>query len=398
MAVAAEPRSRRLRRNERQLIRIDLRRLNKIDLRAWHGGPERLAISAKTGEGSTGWSRRCRRGRPTWTEASAASPLMTRARHRDELEAAQAALLRFGDPALSPELKAEELRIAARLSAGSPAGSTSRTCWATSSPSSASANRAGRSPVFHVKQWTPNARSDYLRRMSKGFDVIVIGGGHAGCEAAAAAARMGARTALLTHASRPSARCPATRRSAAWARATGPRDRRARRPDGPRRRRRRHPVPLLNRSKGPAVQGPRAQADRKLYRQAMQAAIRATPDLEVIEAAVEDLIVERRWNGALTVWLTACYRRRPRIRGRRRGADHRHVPARPHPPRRAADPGRPRRRGPGPRPVRPALRLGPAHSGRLKTGTPPRLDGRTIDWARPGGAARRRPAACRSRS
>ena len=50
---------------------------------------------------------------------------------------------------------------------------------------------------------------------------------------------------------------------------------------------------MLNRSKGPAVQGPRAQADRKLYRQAMQAAILATPSLEVIEAAVEDLIVDR---------------------------------------------------------------------------------------------------------
>ncbi len=50
---------------------------------------------------------------------------------------------------------------------------------------------------------------------------------------------------------------------------------------------------VLNRSKGPAVRGPRAQADRKLYRQAMQAAIRATANLEVIEAAVEDLIVEQ---------------------------------------------------------------------------------------------------------
>src|SRR4029453_10562348 len=50
---------------------------------------------------------------------------------------------------------------------------------------------------------------------------------------------------------------------------------------------------VLNRSKGPAVQGPRAQADRKLYPLAMQAAIRSTPNLEVIEAAVEDLIVEQ---------------------------------------------------------------------------------------------------------
>ena len=50
---------------------------------------------------------------------------------------------------------------------------------------------------------------------------------------------------------------------------------------------------VLNRSKGPAVQGPRSQADRKLYREAMQAAISATPNLEVIEAAVEDLILEQ---------------------------------------------------------------------------------------------------------
>src|ERR1700730_8722896 len=207
------------------------------------------------------------------------------------------------------------------------------------------------------------------------FDVIVIGGGHAGCEAAAAAARMGANTALVTHrfATVGAMSCnPAigglgkghlVREVDALdglmgrvADAAGIQFR------------------MLNRRKGPAVRGPRAQADRKLYAAAMQAAIKATPNLSVIEGEADELVVTngrvtgirladgRALSAGAVVITTGTFLR---------GLIHlgeKNWPA-----------GR----------VREAPALGLSTSferagftlGRLKTGTPARLDGTTIDWS-----------------
>lgn len=211
--------------------------------------------------------------------------------------------------------------------------------------------------------------------MTVNYDVIVIGGGHAGCEAAAAAARMGAKTLLVTH--KASTIGEMSCNPAIGGLGKGHLVREIDALDGLMGRvidEAGIQFRMLNRSKGPAVRGPRSQADRKLYRQHMQAAIAAIPDLDVLEAAVDDLIVSRE-NGVAGI---VC-------------ADGAHITA-----------------GAvvlttgtflkgvihvGDRRI-PAGRVGEAPAvglsdrlyslgfsmGRLKTGTPARLDGRTIDW------------------
>ena len=208
------------------------------------------------------------------------------------------------------------------------------------------------------------------------FDVIVIGGGHAGCEAAAAAARMGAATALVTHrfATIGAMSC----NPAIGGLGKGHLVREIDALDGLMGRVADQggiQFRVLNRRKGPAVRGPRAQADRKLYAAAMQAAIRATPHLKVIEGEVDDLIMAagrvegarltdgRELSAGAVVLTTGTF-----LRGLI------HIGEQQTPAGRVGE--------------APAIglsatleRLGFA-LGRLKTGTPPRLDGTTIDWAR----------------
>ena len=130
-----------------------------------------------------------------------------------------------------------------------------------------------------------------MSQVAKNFDVVVIGGGHAGCEAAAAAARMGARTALLTQ--KISTIGAMSCNPAIGGFGKGHLVREVDALDGLMGR-----VAdaagiqfrVLNRRKGPAVRGPRAQADRKLYASAMQAALAATANLEIVEGEAVDLI------------------------------------------------------------------------------------------------------------
>tara|TARA_R110000751_G_scaffold95172_7_gene185953 strand:+ start:11976 stop:13841 length:1866 start_codon:yes stop_codon:yes gene_type:complete len=212
--------------------------------------------------------------------------------------------------------------------------------------------------------------------MPNEFDVIVIGGGHAGCEAAAAAARYGVRTALVTH--KRSTIGEMSCNPAIGGLGKGHLVREIDALDGLMGRladKSGIQFRMLNRSKGPAVWGPRAQIDRSLYREAMQAELSDYPNLTIIEDGAEDLTLEDGVLVGLTGLTGRSYRAKRIVITTGtflKGMIHigeKRIPA-------------------GRVGEAPAIGLSDRlyslglPMGRLKTGTPARLDGKTIDWDR----------------